>query len=224
MKNSYFIALAIVLVAIIGFMISSKKTEAPIKENIKVEDNSLGTILDGEYKLDTSSSTIYWEGEYLSGLKEGGTVKLSSGSIKVQDGQIMEGVFTVDMNTIDSVPHKDMLVNHLKSDDFFGVEVYPTAEFKLKKMVSSSDEGARSGRFVFAGDLSVRGITKPISFTATLSNNASNELSAKASFAINRADWEIKYNSPTFFRNLGDKIIRDAVLIELDLKAQRVIQ
>jgi polyisoprenoid-binding protein YceI len=71
--------------------------------------------------------------------------------------------------------------------------------------------------------MTIRGITLPISIVATVKEEG-DSLIAKASFALNRADWEIKYNSASFFSNLGDRIIRDAIVIGLDLKAQKVIE
>lgn len=221
MTNSYLIAGLIIVVVVLGVVLRSNRIEAPISR-VSEEDNK-GVFLDGRYNLQASSSVVSWEGEYLAGLSENGTVRLSSGEFVIKDGVITSGEFIMDMSTIESIPHKDILVTQLKGDDFFGVQSYPTAKFVFKKMIPSSVEGAKIGRFVIAGDLTVRGIVKPISFTTTLKNEG-DSLSATTSFAINRADWEIKYNSPTFFQNLGDKVIRDAVIIGLDLKAVRVLQ
>src|SRR3989344_361616 len=229
MKNSYLISFTIVAVAILGFILAVKKTEAPMeKAGLAEEEQGLtglgnANFTDGKYNIDTSSSKILWEGEYLTGLKENGTVMLKSGEITVENWLITEGSFVIDMNTIESIPHKDRLVSHLKNDDFFSVDIYPTATFVFKSMAPTSEAGASEGRFVIAGDLTVRGITKPISFMSTLSGDEG-AMSANASFAINRADWAIKYNSPTFFGDLGEKIIRDAVSIGLDLKADKVIE
>ncbi len=79
------------------------------------------------------------------------------------------------------------------------------------------------GRFVIGGDLTIKGITKPVSFISTITT-LENEVFAKGSFAINRADWDVKFGSTSFFKDLGDKAIRDAVEIRLDLKGVKVIQ
>lgn len=226
MKNSYLIAGLIVLIVALGLIFASRKTEAPQQEVADQESNTqttVGTFTDGTYKLNPSASTLYWEGEFVTGMSEKGSVGLASGNFKVTNGIISSGEFVIDLNTIDSEPRKEKLVTHLKSDDFFSVATYPTATFTLKSMTATSEEGAKAGRYVIGGDLTVKGITKPISFTATF-GTAENKLSATASFAINRADWEIKYNSATFFQNLGDKIIRDAVVIGLDLQGERVLE
>lgn len=227
MNNSYIIATIIIVVAFLGFTFGSKKTEAPIEsatENETTQNINVTSITDGKYKLETESSFIGWKGESVSGSSHEGTINLISGEFEVLEEMISSGLFVIDMNTIKS-SDSERLVEHLKSDDFFGVQKFPEATFVLKKMEKISEESSKLGRFVFAGDLTIKGITKPISFTANLNQDPdTGTLMAKASFAINRADWEIKYNSPTFFSDLGDKIIRDSVMLTLDLKAQKVIQ
>lgn len=223
MKNSYLIAGLVLVVVILGVFLRSKKIEAPLAIEKDFEKVGVTALVDGDYKLDTNNSVISWEGEFVNGMSEKGTFKLTSGQFTIKGGIIDSGEFEIDMNSIDSIPHKDRLVAHLKSADFFETETYPTAKFILKKMIPSSEEGAKVGRYVIAGDLVMKGITKPISFTTTLTGGQ-NGLNASASFAINRADWEVKYNSATFFKDLGDKIIRDAVTIGLDLKGTKVIQ
>lgn len=225
MKNSYIATGVIVLVAVLGFILAGKKTEAPIQvsEN-NTENEKPVALVDGSYRLDVSSSVIYWEGEKLIGSKEKGVIKLQSGEFTVVNSLINSGRFVIDMNTIDSSPHVDRLVEHLKSEDFFAVNSHPTATFVLKKMIPSSEEGIKMGRYVLAGDLTVKDITLPVSFTVNIKADDKNNLSSTASFAINRADWNIRFGSPTFFKNLGDNTIRDAVIIGLDLKAERVIQ
>jgi len=224
MKNSYIAAGVVILAVILGFIFANKGVEAPVKNLVdtKVATSSI-SFSDGSYELNTASSSLSWRGEYLKGLAEEGTVNILSGNFVVSKNKIEGGKFVIDMNSIESIPHKDKLVNHLKSNDFFGVEEFPTATFVLKDVISSQKAGFESGKSVVNGDLTVKGITKPISFFATITGEEDN-LHAVASFSINRSDWDIKYNSQTFFSNLGDKIINDIVTIGLDLKAQKVIQ
>ena len=87
------------------------------------------------YKVDTEKSTVEWFAEKVTG-EHNGTVALESGSFDFTGDKLTGGSFTVDMTTIDNSDlegeWKDKLVGHLKSDDFFGVETYPTATFTLK--------------------------------------------------------------------------------------------
>lgn len=219
MNNSYIIAAIIVVVAIVSF-IFAKKSEAPLEQVDQTEDKP--ALLQGEYKINPEASYIGWKGEFVTGFSEVGKAKLTEGRAKISDNAV-SGEFIIDMNSITSEPVKERLITHLKSDDFFSVSKFPTAKFELKSIAPSSEEGMKEGRYVVGGNLTIKGITKPISFIATI-NEQNATLSIKATFAINRADWEVKYGSATFFSDLGDRVIRDAVEITLDLKATKVIQ
>lgn len=221
MKNSYILAGAIVLIIAIIFIFSGKKTEAPIEEMVVNEENS--EFVAGNYQINTEESFIYWQGEFITGAKESGSVKLASGSLVVEGSTIVGGEFVIDMDTITSEPQIERLVNHLKSDDFFSVSTYPTSKFVLKTFEPTITDADSAGRYVVAGDLTIKGITKPISLVATVTEE-NGVLRAVASFAINRAEWDIRYNSASFFSNLGDRVIRDSVMMGLDLKAEKVIQ
>lgn len=221
MKNSYILAGAIVLIIAVIFIFSGKKTEAPIEETVVNEENS--EFVAGNYQINTEESFIYWQGEFITGAKESGNVKLESGSLVVEGSTIVGGEFVIDMNTITSEPQIERLVNHLKSDDFFSVSTYPTSKFVLKTFEPTITDADSAGRYVVAGDLTIKGITKPISLVATVTEEEGS-LRAVASFAINRTEWDIRYNSSSFFSNLGDRVIRDSVMMGLDLKAEKVIQ
>ncbi|MEK7642619.1 MAG: YceI family protein [Patescibacteria group bacterium] len=218
LNNSYAIAGIILLVAIVGFVLGSKKTEAPEDMPDNVYNMVSGAVADGTYIIDTEKSYLKWTGEFIGGLSETGTVKFNSGEAVAESGFFKTGEFFIDMNTMEDSAGKQRLTDHLKSDDFFSVATYPTSTFVIKTIAPSSEQGLLEGRFVMGGDLTVKGITQAISFITTI-KPTQNGAVATASFAINRADWEIKYNSPSFFKNLGDKAIRDAVQIELHLEA-----
>jgi polyisoprenoid-binding protein YceI len=127
----------------------------------------------------------------------------------------------MDMNTIKNNLGIQKLDEHLKNDDFFSVSKYPESSFVIKTITPSSVDGAKVGRYIISGNLTIKGIEKPISFPATIIAIGDDSIKAESSFAINRAEWDIKYNSQSFFSGLGDKVIRDAVEITLDLLATK---
>lgn len=168
-------------------------------------------------KLDTQNSVIKWVGAKVVG-KHNGTVKLKEGDVTFEKDMPSAGSFIIDLTTIHNedltnAEYNKKLVDHLKSEDFFNVGKFPTAEFKIKK-------AEKKGKTVLVtGDLTIKGITKPVSFPAQVSKNK-NGYSAKGKFKINRLNWDIKYNSGKFFdpKALGDKMIYDDIEIEIDLK------
>ncbi len=220
MKNTYIIAAVIIVVAVIGLFIKSEKSSAPV-ENLTANLPSEVRLTDGTYKVDTSTSTLRWSGEILGGITETGTVSLKEGKAVVEGGIVKSADFTFDMQSIKDDVGKAMLENHLKSKDFFNSDKYATSTFALKTFAPTSEEGAKAGRFVVSGDLTVKGITVPISFLATVTHEGESKIRATGSFAINRTDWEITYKSNSFFSDLKDGAIRDAVQIDLNIVATK---
>lgn len=157
-----------------------------------------------------SSSTIHWRAEKVTGFHEGNVV-LKSGAIEFKKDQIVAGEFTMDMTTIDSTDlegeWEGKLIGHLKSDDFFSVEKHPESTLVFTSVKSKDDSN-----YEVVADLTIKGITKPISFVLTVENN-----SATAKLTIDRTQYDIKYNSGKFFESLGDKMIYDNFTIDVKL-------
>ncbi|MEX2590589.1 MAG: YceI family protein [Chitinophagales bacterium] len=165
------------------------------------------------FKVDTKASTLEWIGKKVTG-KHNGTIQVKSGNVSLTKGKL-SGNFTIDMTTIENNDlegeYKTKLENHLKSDDFFSVEKFPTSTFKITKAV---DEG--NGKYEITGDLTIKGITNPVTFPATISV-IDGELRADANITFDRSKWKVKYGSGSFFDDLGDKMIYDDVYLSLSL-------
>ncbi|HCX21966.1 MAG: lipid-binding protein [Flammeovirgaceae bacterium] len=176
---------------------------------------SSGEGIKAAYTVDTEKSTVEWFAEKVTG-EHNGTVTLKSGEFAFADGKLTGGSFIVDMTTIDNTDlegeWKDKLVGHLKSDDFFGVETYPTATFTMK---SAKKQGGN--KYLVSGDMTIKGITKSIEFPAEVVV-AGDQVIATATLTIDRSKYNVKYGSGSFFENLGDKTIYD----NFDLKIKIV--
>lgn len=148
------------------------------------------------------SSTITWVGKKVTGSHDG-TVKLQSGQLTFNKGKLTGGVFVIDMKSIVVTDldgeYKTKLENHLKSDDFFGVEKHPTARLVFRKI-----KAVGKNQFDVTANLTIKGVTKPISFRLNMDGNK-----ASTKLDINRTEYNIRYGSGKFFDNLGDKMIYD---------------
>lgn len=80
------------------------------------------------------------------------------------------------------------LSNHLKSPDFFDVKEFPTISFKSTG-VEATD--APAGKYTLTGDLTLHGVTKPISVPATIKIDADG-LTLISQFKIDRTDYGMK--------------------------------
>lgn len=160
----------------------------------------------GELKVNPSASKIEWTARKVTG-KHNGTVNIKEGKLVIKDGYLVGGSFTIDMSTIKvldlSGEYAGKLEGHLKSDDFFGVATYPTANLLITQAHARGE-----GMFEVKGDLTIRGVKQPITFTTQLIPDG-NKYKATADIMIDRSLYEVKYGSGKFFQDLGDKTIYD---------------
>ncbi|MDF1697468.1 MAG: YceI family protein [Saprospiraceae bacterium] len=175
--------------------------------------NSTNPVIDADTKtVKTDVSTITWTGKKVTG-QHTGTIGIKSGSLDFEGGALVGGDFTIDMTSIVCTDLGEggakKLEGHLKSDDFFGVANHPTANLKI----TSVKAGKEAGNYDIMADITIKGITKAISFSANVG-----EMGATANVTIDRTDFDVRYGSGSFFDNLGDKTIYDDFELVLDLK------
>ncbi|MCU0451709.1 MAG: YceI family protein [Bernardetiaceae bacterium] len=171
------------------------------------------------FKINPASSKIGWLGKKVTG-QHNGAIMVKEGTLEVSKGKITGGSFVLDMNSITCEDITDAgsnakLLGHLKSDDFFSVAKNPTGTFVIKKATAAGKSG-KADKYNIEGDLTLKGIAKPVSFEALVTPDGK-KMTATAAFKINRTHWDIKYGSGSFFEGLGDKMIYDD--IELSLNA-----
>lgn len=162
-------------------------------------------------KIDVSKSTINWVGKKVTG-EHSGTVNFKDGAVVFKGKKLVGGTFTVDMTSLTSTDlqgeYQGKLNGHLKSEDFFGTEKFQTATLVIKKI------GAKSANVYSAvADLTIKGITKPVTFDLTVKGNA-----ATTAFKVDRTKYDIKYNSASIFSAIGDKAISDDFELAIALK------
>ena len=161
-------------------------------------------------KVNVEKSKIEWLGKKVTG-QHNGTINLKDGALVFKKDKLAGGNFTVDMTTINTTDltgeYKGKLDGHLKSEDFFGVEKFPTATLVFKTV---ADKG--NNVTTVTADLTIKGITNPITFDITTNNG-----SATTKLIVNRAKYDIKYGSGSFFDNLGDKTIYDDFELDVTL-------
>jgi len=167
------------------------------------------------YTIDLTKSTISWEGKKLVG-GHTGSVDLTSGTLIFAGKKLTGGDFVANMTTIKEVGRNGGLEKHLKSEDFFGVEKFPAANFVVKKV-----EGNGSNVNV-TGDLTIKGVTNSVTFPATLTWNADKTVSAIADkIEIDRTKYGIKFRSKSIFTDIGDKMIEDNFTLSVKLVAKK---
>lgn len=196
---------------------SSKTVSTSDKE--KAAEAGKGSVT---YTVDASQSEVAWVGKKVGG-QHNGTLGISGGDINVENGELKAGKFTLDMNTIKVLDITDAetngkLVGHLASPDFFDVANNPTGTFEITGVEKLAQADANGNTHNIKGNLTLKGISKNITIPAKV-NIQNKSLTANATFAIDRTEWKIMYNSGKLTDTAKDRIINDAVDLDLKLVA-----
>lgn len=218
----------LIYVALIGIIISAcggpegEKAEATDAKEVKnVEGSKIG------FMVNSAKSIVEWKGTKPTG-KHVGTVYISKGKILVQDGKMVAGKFTIDMNSIVNTDLEDpkwnqKLIGHLKSDDFFSTSEYPEASFVstgIKEYKGSALEDGSMPTHSITGNLTIKGISKSITFPAMVTMSDTKIFATTPEFIIDRTDWDIKYQSKKFFEDLKDKFIYDNIVLKIIIESE----
>ncbi len=172
-------------------------------------------------EVDPAASTLNWTAKKVGG-QHNGTVKLAKGTLQVNGKKLVGGNFVMDMTTITDVDitkpeSNEKLTGHLKSEDFFSVEKNPNSTFKMTKAAPIAGAKAGQPNYTITGDLTIKGITNPVTFPATVKVDGSNA-EATAKIEIDRIKYDIKYRSG-LLGTAADKIIDDTFVMDIKLVA-----
>jgi polyisoprenoid-binding protein YceI len=223
MKN---LALSLLVLPLIAFIIAGcGKTESNTKTGEKTtttETSKQNVAGSKELKVDAVTSEVLWHAEKVVG-KHDGTVKVKQGVINVKDGKIVGGTVDIDLATIANTDLTDAesntkLVNHLKSEDFFDVVKFPTSKLEITEVTPIQNAAAGQPNYTVKANLTIRGVTKSITFPATL-NVTDSKVTGNATFDIDRTEFGLKYGSGKFFEGLGDKMIKDNFTMKFNVTA-----
>lgn len=188
-----------------GAKVESATVEAPSEhaEAPKPSDTTPAKA-GAQLPITPENTKIEFVGAKVTQSHEGGFTKFA-GTVDLRD-PIEESIIEVTIETASLYADRDKLTKHLKSPDFFDVAKYPSAKFRSTK-IAKTDAG-----HTITGDLTLHGETKSVTFPATISKGADGGVSSSAEFSIDRQDFGIAYPG------MPDDLIRDKVVIKLDLK------
>jgi len=166
--------------------------------------------------VDPAASNINWSAKKVGG-GHNGTVKLAKGTLTLDGNKLTGGNFVMDMTTIADADQSARLTNHLKSEDFFGVEKNPNSTFVITKATPVGKAKAGLTNYNITGNLTIKGITNPISFPAVVKLD-NNTAEATAKIEVNRLKYDIKFRSG-LIGTAADKIIEDTFTLDVKIVA-----
>ena len=177
------------LMIMVSFTNSAPNTADPVPA---VKANSLA----GKWALDKSHSNVKFTVTHMVVSEVDGAFKIYDGSIEhtkpdYSDAKIS---FSVDVNSINT--DNENRDKHLKGDDFFNAEKFPTMKFE-----STSFKPLGGNKYELVGNLTIRDITKPVKFDVVYGGRLESSRGAKTGFkaktTINRFDYNLKWDRAT---------------------------
>ena len=180
-------AAALFLLVSTAFAADTYKID-PVHSNALFEVRHL-TVNDFIGRFNGVSGTIVFDGE-----------NASNSSVEVE----------IDANSVDT--HSQRRDGHIKSPDFLNAAQFPKLTFK-----SSSVEKTGDNTYQVSGDLTIRGVTKPLSVEVVHVGSADTRMGYRsgfsASFTVNRRDFNVNYGSK--------EIVSDELTITLNIESVR---
>jgi rhodanese-related sulfurtransferase/polyisoprenoid-binding protein YceI len=179
---------------------------------------------DGRYELDLERSLIHWTGRNAAN-SHYGTIRFAGGWVAVEEGELRGGEASADMRTIEvddlEGETSQMLIRHLATGDFFQIDRYKTATFRLEE--ADAVPGAAPGQTNVSvrGTIELRGVTNPLNFPAVFARAGDDGVALQGTFQLDRTRFGSRYGSGRFFERLGQHLVNDQVTIQVRLVATR---
>jgi hypothetical protein len=172
------------------------------------------------FEIVGTESNIDWIGRKVTGAHNG-TIDIKNGNLIFNHDLPIGGNFIIDTTSIKILDIADPATNaqfggHLASDDFFSSEKYPEAFFEITSVTPQT-----STTYNLSGNLTIKGITQPISFEAAINDNGET-LSAQGKITVDRTKFNMKFRSGNFFTNLGDTLIYNNFELDVKLSARLI--
>lgn len=188
--------------------------EAPATPEAAASGSASVGIADGYYVINKVKPKVTWAAEKLTGEGHQGTMAISSGKFRVENGAIAEGVVIFDMTQIEVTDltgdSKANLEGHLRSGDFFNVEAHPQATLNVTGVVSDGESNVLNGTLTMNGKAVDYAI--PVQLVEAEVPGSEKGLAIQGKFNLDRTKHDITYHSQTFDDKL-DWFIKDDVAV-----------
>src|SRR5918994_7721524 len=167
----------------------------------------------GTWDVDPSHSTVGFSVKHLGIATVRGKFEQFEGTLEIGDDLSQAHAFgtiqAISVNTNDSGRDE-----HLRSADFFGVEANPEIRFESKEIRPLDGD-----TFEIEGNLSMNGVTKPVTLTAVVQGTETDpwgneRVGIEVTGQVNRGDWGMKFNQAL---GSGNVLVSDKVKLSLDI-------
>ncbi len=174
--------------------------------------------------VDNNTAALNWVGKKVTG-EHDGSINMLEGWVVVDKNTLLGGAIIIDMHSIanrdiESAEWRLKFESHLKNEDFFYVDSFPTSHLNFSKEQPFILSDTTLNKI--SADLTIRGNTHPVDIPCIVTNG-DNNYKISGDFNIDRTLFNIKYGSGKFFDDLGDRMIYDDFTIKFDLRLKKSI-
>jgi polyisoprenoid-binding protein YceI len=186
------------------------KSHASVSEPVAVGSAAPAGATSAKYVFSAADSKVAFTGAKVTRKHEGSFGNFT-GTIQVVDGNAEKSTVVVEIDVASLTADDPKLTAHLKSPDLFDATKFPKAKFTSTSIKAGGEKGATH---TITGNLELHGVTKSITFPATIKLGA-DMVDVDAEFAINRKDFGVVYPG------MPDDLIKDEILMHLQIHAKK---
>jgi len=170
------------------------------------------------YQIDPSHSQVGFNVRHFFS-RVPGRFNEFSGSVTYDDKDVSKSSVDVVIKTASINTNNDRRDNHLRSPDFFAADSFPEITFKSTKVTPGSDKT----KFKVDGNLTIHGITRPVTLDATfLGAGSVGQMGMRAGWeattTIDRKDYHVLWNRVL---DQGGTMLGDDVVINLGVEGMK---
>jgi polyisoprenoid-binding protein YceI len=154
------------------------------------------------YHIDPVHSSLLFRVKHMDTAYVYGMFTSMKGTVVVDEANPARSSINIEVDANSVYTHNEQRDNHLRSPDFFNTRQFPTITFK-----STQVRRINANTVQVRGDLTIRGVTRPITANVTLTGKGKNPqgkdiIGFETTFTIRRSEFGIRYGLP----GLGDEV------------------
>ena len=176
--------------------------------------------LSGDYTLDPAHTRLGFVARHAMVTKVRGQFNEFDGKayIDLEDPSRSSAEVVIEAMSIDT--RNEQRDGHLRTNDFFDAPNYPQIVFRTTSIEDTGD-----GTYRVTGDLTIKDVTKPLTFDLSYEGAAKDpfgnlRLGFEGSVTINRRDWGVEWNAPL---ETGGVLVSEKVTLEFEISAVQVV-
>lgn len=206
--KKFFLTAAVLTIAAMAAVKFTTYADAGITPTIPVDEKAMKAAESGTYNFDKAHSFIGFKVKHMGLIEVPGYFRDFTGTVNYDTADVTKSTveFKAMVTSVDTgVAGRDA---HLRRADFFEVEKYPELTFKSTK-VEKKGKG-----WIVSGDLTMRGVTKPVSIPFEMtgfvpgSDRAGAKIGITGETVLNRRDFGVNYggNLPSGIPQIADEV------------------